>query len=118
MMDAVDIDKLTEQRWSQRRPIVLSIDVLDHGSLVTTCNSRDVGLGGVFLESEANRLVEDQDVELCFSLGENITTKHKLQAKVVHVHSRGGAGLKFKNFDTNSFCALQEIMKYSSPVFA
>jgi hypothetical protein len=103
---------IIEQRWSQRRAVSLGVEVFDHGSLLTTCNSRDVGLGGIFLETEQNRLAQNQDVDLYFSLGDDRSTKHKLKAKVVRVLSEG-AGLMFKDFDTSSFRALQEIMRYS-----
>ena len=116
-METMDAKKLTEQRWSQRRPISLGIEVLVCDELIVACNSRDVGLGGVFLETDTHRLMEGQDVDLRFSLGEANLTKHTLKATVVHVLG-AGAGLKFKNFDTNSFSALQEIMKHSSPVYA
>lgn len=104
---------MNEQRWSQRRTVSLDVDVFDHGSLITACNSRDVGLGGVFLETENECFVENQDVDLCFFLGENNSVKHTLKAKVVRVIDVG-VGFKFKDFDTSSFRTLQEIMRHSS----
>jgi len=104
---------MNEQRWSQRRTVSLDVDVFDHGSLVTACNSRDVGLGGIFLEAEKDCFVENQVVDLCFFLGENNSVKHTLKAKVVRTLV-DGAGLKFKDFDTGSFRTLQEIMRHSS----
>ena len=68
--------------------------------------------GGIFLKAEKNCLAQDQDVELYFSLGDDGATKHKLKAKVVRVLNEG-VGLMFKDFDTSSFRALQEIMRYS-----
>jgi len=103
---------IIEQRWSQRRAVVLGVDVFDHGSLLVSCRSRDVGLGGVFLEAEGGQFKHDQDVELFFSLGEDGSTKHKLKAKVVRVFDQG-AGFVFKDFDTSSFRSLQEIMRHS-----
>ena len=104
---------MNEQRWSQRRSVSLSVDVLDHGSLITTCHSRDVGLGGVFLEADKDCFMKNQLVDLCFFLGEDNSVKHILKAKVVRVLN-GGAGFKFKDFDTSSFRTLQEIMRQSS----
>ncbi len=104
-----------EQRWSQRRPIALPVEVFEHGSLLASCNSRDIGLGGVFLSLADNELSKDQEVELFFSLGEGNPTRYKLNAKVVRA-ADAGAGLLFKDFDTNAFRALQEIMRYSASV--
>lgn len=102
-----------EQRWSQRRDVSLSVDVLLNGEVVTSCQSRDVGLGGVFIETDSHRLMSDYDYELCFSLGQKNMAKQKLKAKVVR-NAEDGYGLMFKDFDTNSFRALQEIMRHSS----
>jgi acyl CoA:acetate/3-ketoacid CoA transferase alpha subunit len=103
---------MNEQRWSQRRNAKLDVDVFDHGSLVTSCSSRDVGLGGVFLETSMGCFTENQVVDLCFFLGEENIIKHNLKAKVVRIMD-SGAGLKFKDFDTSSFRTLQEIMRHS-----
>ena len=101
-----------EQRWSQRRSVILGIEVFDHGSLISACQSRDVGLGGMFIETDKNQFKQNQDVELLFALGNENTVKHKLKARVVRVLNEG-VGLVFKDFDTSSFRALQEIMRYS-----
>lgn len=101
-----------EQRWSQRRSVALGVDIYRNEALLNKCQSRDVGLGGVFLDLEQGSLQQHQDVELFFTLGENSETRHKLKARVVRV-SDDGVGLMFRDFDTGSFRALQEIMRYS-----
>jgi len=104
---------IVEQRWSQRRDVSLGVDVLENGELVTSCRSRDVGLGGVFIDAQPDTLSDQGDYELCFSLGQKDMAKQKLKAKIVR-YSGGGYGMMFKDFDTNSFRALQEIMRHSS----
>ena len=104
---------VVEQRWSQRRDVSLGVDVLQNGEIVASCQSKDVGLGGVFIQSDSPNLFANGDYELCFSLGQKDMAKQKLKAKIVRV-SHGGFGFMFKDFDTNSFRALQEIMRYSS----
>lgn len=103
-----------EQRWSQRRPVSVPVEVCEDGQVLTQCVSHDIGLGGVFLSLDANSLSAYQDVDLYFNLGseENIT-RHKLKAKMVRT-AENGAGFMFKDFDTNAFRALQEIMRYST----
>lgn len=102
-----------EHRWSQRRSVSVPVEVFDHGNLVASCISRDIGLGGVFLISEVQPLQFDHDIDLFFCLGDENPTKHKLKAKLVRNNNQG-AGFMFKDFDTNAFRALQEIMRFSS----
>jgi len=107
---------VVEQRWSQRRDVSLGVDVLVNGEIVVaSCQSRDVGLGGVYINTDGHKLSSDCDYELCFSLGQKDMAKQKLKAKVVR-NSTDGYGFMFKDFDTNSFRALQEIMRHSSAV--
>lgn len=104
---------IVEQRWSQRRDVSLGVDVLQNGEVVASCHSKDVGLGGVFVQTDSRKLLADSDYELCFSLGQKDMAKQKLKAKIVRV-SHDGFGFMFKDFDTNSFRALQEIMRFSA----
>ena len=101
---------VVEQRWSQRRDVSLGVDVLENGEIVVSCQSKDVGLGGAFVQAERRTLNIDTDYELCFSLGQKDMAKQKLKARIVRV-SHDGFGFMFKDFDTNSFRALQEIMR-------
>jgi len=101
-----------EQRWSQRRSASLDVDVVKDSSLLARCRARDVSLGGVFLEIDENIIDKCQDVELIFTLAKSEAAQHKLKARTVRV-AADGIGLMFKDFDTNSFRALQEIMRYS-----
>jgi len=104
-----------EQRWSQRRSVSLDVDVVTENSLLTNCRTRDVSLGGVFLEMKNNIVEKNQDVELVFTLAKSEAAQHKLKARAIRV-TDDGIGLMFKDFDTNSFRALQEIMRFSSVV--
>lgn len=102
-----------EQRWSQRRRVKLDVDVVKDNHLLASCKTRDVSLGGVFLELDSQPLDKHQDVELVFTLEKAEVTRHKLKARIVRI-ATGGVGFMFKDFDTNSFRALQEIMRNSS----
>ncbi|MDX1812538.1 MAG: PilZ domain-containing protein [Gammaproteobacteria bacterium] len=102
-----------EQRWSQRRPLTVSVEVFEHGDLLTQGQSKDIGLGGVFVSFDDNVVNTAQEVELFFLLGEaENTTRHKLKAKIVRT-AEDGAGFMFRDFDTNAFRALQEVMRHS-----
>ncbi|WP_455201173.1 PilZ domain-containing protein [Kaarinaea lacus] len=104
-----------ENRWSDRRELRLDVDVFRDGEKVCTCQSRDVGLGGAFLDLElAHSIGQDDNVELVFHLpsGQRLV-KHNLHAKIVRVTNEG-IGLKFHEFDTGVFRSLQEIMSYKN----
>ena len=105
-----------ENRWSDRRELQLDVDVFRDGAKVCSCQSRDVGLGGAFLDMQSNEpLAEDENLELVFHLmSEKNPVKHNLHAKVVRV-TNDGVGLKFHDFDTSVFRSLQEIMSYKTP---
>ena len=104
-----------ENRWSDRRDLSLGVDIIHQGEKLTTCRSRDVGLGGAYLDVDTDvqkQLRKDSDVELIFHLmdGEQ-ETKHVLHARIVRQDNEG-IGFKFHEFDTGVFRSLQVIMGY------
>ncbi|MDH5547234.1 MAG: PilZ domain-containing protein [Gammaproteobacteria bacterium] len=104
-----------ENRWSQRRPLSMQVEVLSGGVKLAQGQARDVGLGGVFLFLDLEQQPSGEiDVELLFDTGSNGESrhKHKLRARIVR-HSAEGIGLMFRDFDTSSFRALQEVMRYT-----
>ncbi|WP_455196410.1 PilZ domain-containing protein [Kaarinaea lacus] len=102
-----------ENRWSDRRELRLDVDVFRNGEKLCSCQSRDVGLGGAFLDLEpAHSFGQDDNVELVFHLlSGDRHVKHSLRARIVRV-TKEGVGLKFHEFDTSVFRSLQEIMSY------
>ncbi|HEY5603737.1 MAG TPA: PilZ domain-containing protein [Gammaproteobacteria bacterium] len=104
-----------ENRWSDRRELRLDVDVFRNGEKLCSCQSRDVGLGGVFLNLQpAHPIGQDDTVELVFHLlSGDRPVKHSLRARIVRV-THEGVGLKFHEFDTGVFRSLQEIMGYKS----
>ncbi|MDH5694162.1 MAG: PilZ domain-containing protein [Gammaproteobacteria bacterium] len=105
-----------EQRWSQRKIVSIEVDVVDNGVKIARSKTRDVGLGGVFLELDeiAHAPEQGQALELEFLItrSEDETIRHRLSAKVVRVEM-DGIGLVFTEFDTSTFRALQEIMRFT-----
>ena len=104
-----------ENRWSDRRGLCLGVDLIQQGKKLATCSSRDVGLGGTYIDVDSEtqqHLNTDSDIELVFHLLDGMQeTKHTLYARIVRVDN-GGIGLKFHEFDTGVFRSLQEIMTY------
>ena len=101
-----------EQRWSTRSRIALDVDLVYEGSERKGCRTRDIGLGGVFLEISRDVPPKDATVELTFRLGKDDNTRHKIKAKVVRV-SHDGVGLMFRDFDARAFRSLKELIHYT-----
>ena len=102
-----------EKRWSERKELSLGVDVYQHGQLLGSGFSHDIGLGGAFLGINTPlEILNDTDVELIFFLASSGQgARHKINAKVTRV-SEQGVGFKFCDFDTGVFRSLQEIMSY------
>lgn len=102
-----------EKRWSERKPLQVDVDVYQHGELLASCVSSDIGLGGTFLTRDCPlNMAGEANVELIFNLAsQGQSTRHKINARVART-SDAGFGLKFCDFDTGVFRSLQEIMSY------
>lgn len=103
---------MIERRWTTRTPINLDVEVLYHGAGVAACQALDIGLGGVFLKINPDKILPDSNVELLFLLGAGESRiKHKIKAKVVRATTHG-MGLMFRDFDATAFRSLQEVLRY------
>ena len=102
-----------EQRWSTRTRARLEIDLSCQGMANKRCYTRDIGLGGVFLELGQNAAPpRDSIVELVFNFDHGtVTGSHRIRGKVVRV-VEDGVGLMFRDFDANAFRSLRELINY------
>lgn len=103
-----------ERRWTERTSINVPVDLSYGGVQTEDCRTRDIGLGGVFVElpGETN-LAGETAVELTFKLGTSPNvTKHRINARVVRV-AEDGAGMMFRDFDAIAFRSLQEVLLYN-----
>jgi len=104
-----------EHRWSLRTPIELDVDLNCEGLGQLGCRTRDIGLGGVFLEGSADFPPKNANVELTFNLDSSEgTTRHKIKARVVRI-ADDGIGLMFRDFDVGAFRSLQEVLRHKKP---
>jgi hypothetical protein len=105
----------TERRWTERTPLNVAVDLAYAGTQAGEYRTRDIGLGGVFVElPKATDLVTETPVELIFKLGEGERlTKHRINARVVRV-TDDGIGMMFRDFDASAFRSLQEVLRYKS----
>jgi hypothetical protein len=102
-----------ERRWTERTPINVPVDLSYAGMQSGECRTRDIGLGGVFVEIPgAANLAQETPVELTFKLGSGAdVTKHRIHARVVRV-AADGVGMMFRDFDAGAFRSLQEVLRY------
>jgi hypothetical protein len=94
---------------------VLKLPVLldSPGAGGVRCASRDIGMGGMFLEAAASNFSKGEEVNVLISLpSEEGGVGHSLTARVTRI-AKDGVGIAFFNPDTATFRTLQELLKYS-----
>lgn len=100
-----------ERRWTIRTKLSVDVDIFYAGK-VTSWKTRDIGLGGVFVETDSAYVEQDENIDLVFNLQTPEDQEQStIRAKVVRLEERG-AGLMFKDFDAAAFRALQKVMRY------
>lgn len=103
-----------ERRWTTRTEMRVNLEVATADAILSGCETRDIGLGGLFLKTNGNTLAEGTDVELTFNLSSQYEeTPPVIRAKVVRLTGEG-VGLMFKDFDAIAFRSLQKVIKYNS----
>ena len=112
-----------EQRWSPRTNVNIDVDLQINGEEISGCKTRDIGMGGVFVEVHSPLPNDDKDVELTFNLMSGMSDDellsqagksdnlHILKATVVRV-TEDGVGLMFRDFDASAFRSLQQLLHY------
>ena len=106
-----------EFRSNERKPLALHV-VISYPGLGLVCGrTRDVSLGGMFVQTGQVILPRNQQVGLCFHLpisGEDLLCV--ADARVVHngVH---GVGLGFRHMETRTHDALREVLGWPAVGF-
>ena len=105
---------IMERRWTERTSMNIPVDLAYAGEQTEECRTRDIGLGGVFVELPKDvNIASETPVELTFKLGASPNlTKHRINARVVRV-TEDGIGMMFRDFDAIAFRSLQEVLLYN-----
>lgn len=96
-----------EHRWTTRKQHECRVFVECHYGGSFLARVRDVGLGGMFIETTAARLPLHAPVEVAFKLGDDkYRDEFRLEAMVIR-HSDGGVALAFLETATDILGALR-----------
>lgn len=100
----------SETRWSARRRVQLQVEVYCAGRPFANGVTRDVGLGGMFIEGRGIQPRCSRPLEVVVSgdlAGQPYS--HRFHAKVVR-HSAKGLGVAFSRYELNDVRALQRLL--------
>ncbi len=100
----------TEQRWSSRLPQVLDVAFYRKGVAPLHVMSRDISLGGMFVETVPTEVEIDTPVIVGFTLrtGERVS-HHRLPASIVRV-AKDGVGLMYQRFESDTVRVMREML--------
>ena len=103
-----------ENRWSIRKPVALDVELYYQGKACACCKTRDIGLGGMFIEMAESMIPRYGKVELDVHVdsGGGNQRQHRFVATVVH-SSVQGLGVMFQDFTIADFRILQEVLRLS-----
>jgi len=110
MDNSVDFDN----RWSERRDVHLPITLLGRDREILQASSKNISIGGIFIEAAPCQLDIGQKLEVAFSLrGTGGQHRHCLPVRVVRNH-HDGAALAFRDYNFNALNALRALL-YDTP---
>jgi hypothetical protein len=98
---------IVEQRKQQRTRAGLIVDITYPGGVLEGLKTRNISLGGVFVEAAGDPPPVGEQVEIRFRL-QSQNAVRPLQARVVRSHDDGFA-LLFRNFALDDFEYLQKL---------
>ncbi len=99
-----------EHRCSSRKPLMLDVVIGYNAIGLVQGRTRDVGLGGMFVETGCVELPVNAVVQASFILEKN-GRKAACQAKALVVHNQSlGAGLMFNDLNDDLYSTLHDIL--------
>lgn len=99
-----------DTRWSSRRRVQLQVEVYCAGRPYARCVTRDVGLGGMFIEAQGTLPRCNRGLELVVrDAGAEGGRRHRFRATVVR-RSDEGLGVAFSRYELADVRALQALL--------
>ena len=102
--------QVPEQRWCTRKAFIMAVTLHHQGRQLTNCKTRDVGVEGVFVETDTTgvEIHAMLDISLPASV---IGDGHSRRIPAMVVHKRGnGLGLMLCSFDQRLFLSLSRLV--------
>ena len=108
----------SERRWSSRKPLILNVALYYDRIGLLPCQTRDISTEGMFIQTRHVTLAEGIAVDAVLTgLGRTPAHHLHLPARIVRVH-RDGVGLRFNNFDIDTYQFLRMVLDTTEPVSA
>jgi len=101
-----------EPRLCLRSPLKLPITLTFRDKEVL-CTSRDISLGGMYLEADDAFVSAGAEAMLSFSLHQNSNNKWRSLKAVVAYTKADGLGISFQQIDKEAFNSLQELLLFT-----
>ena len=100
----------TGKRWSDRAPLDFDVGLYGDGQLPFSGTTRDIGIGGMYVLTSADRVTHDSQVFVSYQANvDGEVIRHRIAARVVRIDT-DGIGLMFSVFSTDAVHALRGIM--------
>lgn len=107
---------MENNRWTKRRPLHIQVLVSVTGRAPIHAWARDISLGGIYVETDAELPRCDDMVDLEFALDDDPAAgRHRLAGQVVHAGTRG-MGVMFCDFSAHNMRLLREQIYRGEPV--
>ena len=97
-----------EKRWCLRKPIKLDIALHTSQSAVIRCSTRDIGLEGLFVETDKHNINTLSEFDVTIFADEQNNKSHRIRAKVVHA-TDDGIGLMFQDHSIETIRFMRQI---------
>lgn len=102
--------KQSDHRWSMRQDMTLPVKVFNGGEAIVQGCTQNVGIGGMFVETNPSKLPLNSQLSVAFSIShDGGVSHHRLPATVIWATERG-AGLMFTDFNVETVHTLREIL--------
>jgi hypothetical protein len=102
--------KTVEQRWSERKPLNVECDIYRMGGAPLRGKSRDICLGGMWVDTGEERLPKNAVVDVVL-LADETEAGGDIHVRAMVVRNEdGGSALMFHDVDVGAFRRLQNLL--------
>lgn len=102
--------KQLDHRWSTRQALTLPVKLYNSGESIVQGRTQNLGIGGMFVETDAHRLPLNSPLSVSFTVSNNGSTSHHRLPATVIWSGHEGAGLMFTDFNVETVHTLREIL--------